>query len=101
MGGVAALYHAADASEDGCRKLDQAYRVGMEAEGSGLTGTRLPLDREALSVALGRDNVVHLALSDDGAAARVTQILARLLHFQGSNPGDNPGAATARTDTTN
>ena len=29
MGKVAALYHAADASEDGSRKLDQALRVGQ------------------------------------------------------------------------
>lgn len=100
-GAVSLLLHASDASADGSRKLDQAWRVGRELEGSGETGLTLPLDRAALSVALGRDNVVHLALADDGAAARVTQILARLLHFQGSNPDDNPGAATARTDTTN
>ncbi len=99
-GAVNLLLHASDASADGSRKLDQAWRVGREMEGSGETGTVLPLDRAALSVALGRDNVVHLALADDGAAARVTQILARLLHFQGSKPGDNDGAATARTDAT-
>jgi hypothetical protein len=45
--------------------------VGEEAEGTGLKGIILPLDRAALSVALGRDNVVHLALTDDAAAARV------------------------------
>jgi hypothetical protein len=99
-GAVSLLLHASDASADGSRKLDQAWRVGREVEGSGETGTTLPLDRAALSVALGRDNVVHLALADDGAAARVEQILARLLHFQGSKPGDNDGAAAARTDTT-
>jgi hypothetical protein len=31
MGKVAALYHAADASDDGSRKLDQAFRVGSDA----------------------------------------------------------------------
>ena len=61
---MALLLHAADASEDGTRKLDQAWRVGREAEGTGERGIRLPLDRAALSVALGRDNVVHLALAD-------------------------------------
>ncbi len=87
-GSVAALYHAADASEDGCKKLDQAWRVGQEAEGSGLTGTRLPqlLDREALSVALGRDNVVHLALADAASAQRVSVPLARLQTFLGAAP---------------
>ena len=83
-GGVAALYHASDASEDGSRKLDQAWRVGMAAEGSGLCGTRLPLDRAALSVALGRDNVVHLALTDQTSAERVATPLKRLLTFLGA-----------------
>ena len=83
MGKVAWLAHAADAGEDGSRKLDQALRVGMEAEGSGIRGDTLPLDRAALSVALGRDNVVHLALTDAAAAERVTAPLQRLLRFLG------------------
>src|SRR5690606_38048993 len=99
-GGVAALYHAADASEDGSRKLDQAFRVGTDAEGSGLTGARLPLDRAALSVALGRDNVVHLALADRASAERVAIPLRRLQTFlggpaaamTGGEPGDRQAA---------
>jgi predicted RNA-binding protein YlxR (DUF448 family) len=83
-GAVAALYHAADASDDGSRKLDQAWRVGNDAEGSGLCGIRLPLDRAALSVALGRDNVVHLALTDPASAERVAAPLKRLLNFLGA-----------------
>jgi len=83
LGRVTWLAHAADAGEDGSRKLDQALRVGREAEGSGMRGTVLPLDRAALSVALGRDNVVHLALTDSAAAARIAALLERLLHFLG------------------
>ena len=83
-GGVAALYHAADASADGSRKLDQAWRMGQDAEGTGLSGSRLPLDRAALSVALGRDNVVHLALADARSAERVAAPLRRLLTFLGA-----------------
>jgi len=90
MGRVAWLAHAADASVDGSRKLDQAWRVGREQEGSGLAGMRLPLDRATLSVALGRDNVVHLALADRASAERVLNPLQRLLHFT--------GAATAAED---
>ena len=85
MGKVAALYHAADASADGARKLDQAWRVGSDAEGTDLIGARLPLDREALSVALGRDNVVHLALVDLASARRVAVPLARLESFIGAS----------------
>ncbi len=84
-GRICWLGHAADASEDGRRKLDQAYRVGLEMEGSGLGGDVLPLDRVALSVALGRENVVHLALSDAAAAERVGLAHRRLLHFQGQS----------------
>jgi predicted RNA-binding protein YlxR (DUF448 family) len=82
-GQVAWLAHAADAGEDGSRKLDQAWRVGKEAEGSGIRGITLPLDRAALSVALGRDNVVHLALTDPAAARRLAVPLQRLLRFLG------------------
>ncbi|RDC59438.1 hypothetical protein HME9302_00626 [Alteripontixanthobacter maritimus] len=92
-GRIDLLLHASDASEDGTRKLDQAWRVGRDVEGSGQRGIRLPvitageirfaLDRDALSVALGRDNVVHLALVGAPAADRVSQTLQRLLHFLG------------------
>ena len=88
-GKVAWLAHAADASDDGSRKLDQAWRVGREAEGSGLAGVRLPLDRAALSVALGRDNVVHLALTDAAAAARLAVPLGRLLRFLGHTTSES------------
>ena len=86
-GGVVRLFHASDSSEDGRKKLDQAWRVGLEREGSGERGAILPLDRAALSVALGRDNVVHLALADPKAAERVSVPLQRLLHFLGADTG--------------
>jgi predicted RNA-binding protein YlxR (DUF448 family) len=89
-GKVRWLAHAADASDDGSRKLDQAWRVGEEAEGTGKAGVRLPLDRAALSVALGRDNVVHLALTDAAAAERVATPLERLLHFLGRSTAPEP-----------
>jgi uncharacterized protein len=86
-GRIAIVLHASDSSEDGRRKLDQAWRVGSDAEGSGLRGAVLPLDRAALSVALGRDNVVHLGIAggpgDGRAAARVKQALARLTAYAG------------------
>ncbi|MEN9682914.1 MAG: hypothetical protein RLZZ427_665 [Pseudomonadota bacterium] len=108
MGSVAWLAHAADASSDGSRKLDQAWRVGEDSEGSGLAGVTLPLDRATLSVALGRDNVVHLALTDRAAAQRISVPLQRLLRFlgQANATGQNEGkdvavAAAAAAVTTN
>ena len=98
-GKVSWLAHAADAGEDGSRKLDQAWRVGEDVEGSGKAGITLPLDRSALSVALGRDNVVHLALTDRAAAQRVAAPLERLLHFMGcdSAAGANLNDRTAKS----
>ena len=85
-GAVTFLAHACDAGTDGPNKLAQAWRVGEMAEGSGMKGMILPLDRAALSVALGRDNVVHLALTDATATERVAVPLQRLLRFLGREP---------------
>ncbi|BDI61715.1 DUF448 domain-containing protein [Qipengyuania nanhaisediminis] len=97
-GRIALLLHASDSSEDGRKKLDQAWRVGCDAEGSGMRGTVLPLDRNALSVALGRENVVHLGVSGHSgsrggtrkasAADRIGQAVTRLSRFMGSDPPD-------------
>lgn len=100
-GRIALLLHAHDSSEDGRRKLDQAWRVGSDAEGSGLRGQVLPLDRAALSVALGRDNVVHLGIAghpgDQRAASRIGQALGRLTAF--ANDADTiPDAADDNRD---
>lgn len=92
MGRVAALYHAADAAEDGARRLDQALRVGSGEEGSALAGERLPLDRAALSVALGRENVVHIALADQASAQRIVAVLRRLQNFVKAESGSDQAA---------
>ncbi|GMM59548.1 DUF448 domain-containing protein [Novosphingobium pituita] len=94
-GAIAWLGHACDAGTDGVGKLGQAWRVGEMAEGSGKMGIILPLDRAALSVALGRDNVVHLGVTDAGAAARIAGPLARLMHFLGSATPDGPPGGLA------
>ena len=76
-GKVHLLVHAADASEDGRKKLDQAWRVG----GGGPKGVIFPEARTILSMALGRENVVHVALTDPAAASRVSDALARWRAF--------------------
>lgn len=85
MGQVALLMHAGDAAENGRRSLDQAWRVGSEQEGSAMHGTVLPFDREQLSQALGRNNCVHIAAIDDGAAQRIGQFLLRLSTYRGED----------------
>jgi predicted RNA-binding protein YlxR (DUF448 family) len=85
-GKLALLLHASDAGADGAGKLAQAWRVGSDAEGSGLKGLVLPLPRTILSLALGRENVVHAGLTDARAAKRVSDALDRWLHFIGPEP---------------
>ncbi len=90
-GQVHALLHASDAGADGRGALAQAWRVGRDDMGSGQTGTVLPLDRSALSVALGRENAVHLALVDVRAAARVMDLCNRWQFFCGwARDSDDP-----------
>ena len=89
-GRVGLLLHAADSRPDGRRKLDQAWRVGSDREGSGEGGIVLPVDREALSMALGRSNAVHAAILGEAAAARVLRHLARWLNYTGCSIGAGP-----------
>lgn len=89
-GQLHALYHAADAGTDGNRKLDQAWRIGSDREGSDIRGLVLPISRTILSLALGRENVVHIALTDRAAAGRVSDALDRWLHFIGPEPTPVP-----------
>jgi predicted RNA-binding protein YlxR (DUF448 family) len=102
-GQVVLLLHSADARPDGSRKLDQALRVGQEAEGSDLAGLVLPLGRDALSMATGRDNVVHIAVTDQRAAERLGTALGRWQSYLGcanaapsrADPSQEDGVAAA------
>lgn len=89
-GKVVMLLHAADAGEDGNRKLDQAWRVGSDVEGSDLKGLVIAASRTILSLALGRENVVHIAVTDGGAARRVGDTLTRWHRFIGFGSGEQP-----------
>jgi uncharacterized protein len=96
-GKVHLLIHAADAGEDGRRKLDQAWRVG----GGGPQGVIFPEPRTILSMALGRENVVHVALTDPAAASRVQHALARWRAFTGPDrglEGGDPASGTGSAD---
>lgn len=95
-GQVEMLLHAADAAADGNRKLDQALRVGMDMVGTDLSGTVLPVDRAPLSMAMGRDNVVHIAITDKKAAARVAEIVGRWQVFLGCANGTQIAAPVSQ-----
>jgi len=92
-GKVHLLIHALDASEDGRRRMDQAWRVG----GGEARGVIFPEERTILSMALGRENVVHVALTDPAAASRVRHALARWRAFTDPNQGLEGGAPASRS----
>lgn len=89
QGKVHLLIHAADAGEDGRRKLDQAWRVG----GGSQSGLVFPEERTILSMALGRENVVHIALTDAGAARRMLHAIDRWQAFIDPDAGLERGHA--------
>ena len=75
---------------DGNSRLDQAWRVG----GGEAQGLVFPAERAILSLALGRQNVVHIALIDRAAAARVRHALDRWSAFIEPDEGLSATAAT-------
>lgn len=95
-GKVRLLIHAADAGDDGRKKLDQGWRIG----GGGQRGVIFPEPRTILSLALGRENVVHVALTEPAAAQRVIHALSRWRDFidpEADLPGGDfaPGTGSA------
>lgn len=87
-GRVHLLMHAADASEDGISKLGQAFRSGGGDMADVLI---LPAGRDALSRALGRENIVHSGVIDGKAAARIATEVARWTAFLGTSSISNDG----------
>ena len=80
-GKVRLLLHAADARPDGMSKLE-ARRRGASPDTVSIV---LPVGREQLSMALGRENVVHAAIGESGSAARVIETLERWAAFNGTS----------------
>ena len=98
-GKIHLLIHTADAGEDGNRNLDQAWRVGGSQDRGFSRGLVIPVDRTILSMALGRENVVHIALTDAAAARRVAHAISRWQAFidpdAGLDGADAVGPAVA------
>jgi len=78
-GRVAALIHARDAAEDGCRKLDGKYRANAKA-------TPRPAIRafssDELDLASGRSNVIHAAVIQGGAATKFLAGASRVERYR-------------------
>jgi predicted RNA-binding protein YlxR (DUF448 family)/ribosomal protein L7Ae-like RNA K-turn-binding protein len=77
-GEPALIVAATDGAEDGQKKLKAA--VGAQVPVAKL------FDREALSKALGRENVVHLVLFTSGGTEKLMADIGRLLSLRGMPP---------------
>jgi hypothetical protein len=60
-----------------------------------------PEERTILSMALGRDNVVHVALTDPAAASRVQRAIFRWRAFTDPDCGPEGGEPALRADSAN
>jgi len=80
-GRVRLLLHAEDAAPDGTAKLDGKAKGAP----NDVTSAALPVGREQLSLALGRENVVHAAVCDAAASQRVMAAVDRWRAFNGMN----------------
>ena len=82
-GGVIALLHASDASADGSAKLDRRLRAIAAARGR-VVVVMQPFTSEEMSLALGRDNVVHAALTEGGTSRKFLSQATRLGRYRRS-----------------
>ena len=84
------LLHANDAAADGSAKLDRlAYDVEHHI---------VPASRARISMALGRENIVHAALIGRASAERVKAALARWAAFAGNQENSVEGAPDLASD---
>ena len=90
-GGVAAVLHATDAAADGVRKLGQALRRRFGPAADEMAFRLFTSDE--MSLALGREHVIH-ALLDEGAAGRAC--VARLRALERYRAGVAPQGAPSR-----
>ncbi|MDD7909684.1 MULTISPECIES: RNA-binding protein [Pseudovibrio] len=93
-GGVLALLHATDASDDGVKKL-AAIAASMNTNGGTRAVLRLFTSAQ-MNLALGRDNVIHAALLAGQAGRNCLNQAQRLARFRGtSNQSDVAGSKGA------
>lgn len=92
---IAALLHASEASADSAAKLDGKLRARMSRAADGIAADREPasspgpvvvtdLSGRELSLALGRENVVHAAVIQGGAARYFLTEVERLRRYRSS-----------------
>ncbi len=80
-GSVAVLLHAADGAADGAGKLDRRF-VAISAQAGSKPLILRELTSEQMSLAIGRPNVVHAALSAGGATTKFLNEASRMTRYR-------------------
>jgi predicted RNA-binding protein YlxR (DUF448 family) len=98
-GEAVALVHASDAADHGVGKLDRKFKaVWAELELKGEAPVITQMSSAELSLAIGRSNVVHAALTQGGAAKHFLKEAGRLKRYRSSMHGEaarpQPGSDT-------
>jgi uncharacterized protein len=97
--GPLALMHATDAAEDGCQKLNRKW-VAINADHNRSAMIVAGLTIEQLSLAIGRENVVHTCLRHGGAASRFVDAITRTTRYRtGDVPGDGQQMSLGAAET--
>lgn len=86
-GEAGAVVHASEAADDGVRKLSQARRWVVHAEGPLIPAYKLFSEQE-LGLALGAPHVIHAAVLADGAGRAAVKRLQALDRYRGDPPDD-------------
>lgn len=93
-GSVAALLHGVEAAADGVGKLNRRFRAVSSQIGRPAAPIIQELTVEQMSLALGRSNVVHAALSAGGATNNFLNEVGRLTRYRsGRSAADGELAA--------
>lgn len=91
------VLHAAEASEDGVRKIAGAIRAAAAAGNSGVAAYKL-FSQAELSLALGGTNVIHAAVLADGAGRAALNRVTTLARFRSGGPAAEPWNRKLRAD---
>ena len=92
-----ALLHALDAAPDGRRKLDRLV-LARQGRDDGQAERITCFTSQEVSAALGRHNVMHAAISKDGAGRNFIKSANRYMRYAGAYPELAPAAYSPEQD---
>lgn len=96
-GKAIAVFHAFEASDDGVRKITQARRAVVYAEGPEIAAYKLFSEPE-MGLALGAVNVIHAALLAGEAGKAALKRMVALDRYRGGSPDERLAVAAVRDD---